>query len=56
MWMMVPAGQVTERTVRELVQRLDADDGAIDGAAHAIMTISLRNRRDEGGNGGNRVS
>jgi 6-phosphogluconate dehydrogenase (decarboxylating) len=27
MWMMVPVEQVTERTVRELAQRLDADDG-----------------------------
>jgi 6-phosphogluconate dehydrogenase len=30
-WVMVPAGDLTERTVKELAQRLDADDVVIDG-------------------------
>jgi 6-phosphogluconate dehydrogenase len=30
-WVMVPAGDLTERTVKELTQRMDADDVVIDG-------------------------
>jgi 6-phosphogluconate dehydrogenase len=44
-WVMVPAGEITDQTIRELAQRMESDDVIIDGG-NSFYRDDIRHARD----------